>query len=736
MNDIDRMRPRSTQDANGAVPLNSALVWKVWLRIDDCTDEINQPFTLPFNEIDNFDDLKTRLFEKLNNSRWAALNDNASIAIGFRAAKDDNENERDELPPLVKPSPSPVFGSGNCLGRNNKPLIPAPLAVDTSRSVLPHRSCSSVTTSPQRSASNSPRLQQGPKMTSIRHGSASPYGNLNAGSRKYSPVPLVSAAAPEAEKSHLPGTLNKGYQFPSEESLDHPERPRVLFEPDELVINIYRKLFGHMGSQRASSSLLIICNEEERILEPLSPPPPPIALDTLTATTYIPTNEEIAQQLLESQNFEPKDSDDFHLTTPPATDLGLGLDGEEGTVLLQHRISSEAEGEEEKEREFKLITNEEQLRKESQSLQDAEHSVDSPKPAILLLPKNYTGDVDFNEDNDLKPPSEPASPGTITYNDPFKDAYQSELPIPASSYAPLDEKEVGLIHPMLESERRKNTGSCPASPDLPNRPETVVPTLPSRLPSTTSLQKGQLPWGLITANHEIFPKITVLIVEDNVINQAILRSFLKKHKISYKVAKNGQEAVDRWKEGGIDLIFMDLQLPVFSGMDAAKKIRDLEKLNASSETLPDSKEGDKKRSKAPVIIVAFTASNTRADKREALLSGCNDYLTKPVNLHWLSKKINEWGCMQALIDFDSWKQGQSRMTDSVLMKASPKLLPKASESSILSNSSRVDNRSNSSVSQVKMADSKTVSKNHSRHSTERDRSSPGNLSKRNLSDAK
>ena len=101
MNDIDRMRPRSTQDANGAVPLNSALVWKVWLRIDDCTDEINQPFTLPFNEIDNFDDLKTRLFEKLNNSRWAALNDNASIAIGFRAAKDDNENERDELPPSL-----------------------------------------------------------------------------------------------------------------------------------------------------------------------------------------------------------------------------------------------------------------------------------------------------------------------------------------------------------------------------------------------------------------------------------------------------------------------------------------------------------------------------------------------------------------------------------------------------------------------------------------------------------
>ena len=67
--------------------------------------------------------------------------------------------------------------------------------------------------------------------------------------------------------------------------------------------------------------------------------------------------------------------------------------------------------------------------------------------------------------------------------------------------------------------------------------------------------------------------------------------------------------------------------------------------------------------------MALTASNSIDDKRKALISGCNDYLTKPVNLHWLSKKITEWGCMQALIDFDSWKQGQSRMTDNVIMKS-------------------------------------------------------------------
>lgn len=158
---------------------------------------------------------------------------------------------------------------------------------------------------------------------------------------------------------------------------------------------------------------------------------------------------------------------------------------------------------------------------------------------------------------------------------------------------------------------------------------------------------------------KVFPKINVLIVEDNVINQAILGSFLRKHKISYKIAKNGKEAVDIWKEGGLHLIFMDLKLPVLSGIEAAKQIRDCEKKNTQSQS-------------APVIIVALTASNSIADKRKALVSGCNDYLTKPVNLHWLSKKITEWGCMQALIDFDNWKQGQSRMSDNVLIPSPQK----------------------------------------------------------------
>ena len=62
--------------------LNSALLWKVWLRIDNSTDEVNQPISIQFDEIDTVDDLKSRFFQKLSSTRWREINDNASIAIG------------------------------------------------------------------------------------------------------------------------------------------------------------------------------------------------------------------------------------------------------------------------------------------------------------------------------------------------------------------------------------------------------------------------------------------------------------------------------------------------------------------------------------------------------------------------------------------------------------------------------------------------------------------------------
>lgn len=195
------------------------------------------------------------------------------------------------------------------------------------------------------------------------------------------------------------------------------------------------------------------------------------------------------------------------------------------------------------------------------------------------------------------------------------------------------------------------------------------------------------------------PPINVLLVEDNIINLRILESLMKRLKVRWETAMNGQIAVDKWKKGGFHLVLMDIQMPVMNGLAATKEIRRLERVNGigvfSSPSLEhrksqaealtngerppmedgegaalageesgkqkDEAESDRLQVaeglfKSPVIIVALTASSLQSDRHEALAAGCNDFLTKPVNFVWLERKVKEWGCMQALIDFDGWRR--------------------------------------------------------------------------------
>jgi osomolarity two-component system response regulator SSK1 len=197
------------------------------------------------------------------------------------------------------------------------------------------------------------------------------------------------------------------------------------------------------------------------------------------------------------------------------------------------------------------------------------------------------------------------------------------------------------------------------------------------------VEPPSLPAGLLDGS---VPPINVLIVEDNIINLRVLGAFMQRLKVRWQRAMNGKEAVTKWKAGGFHLVLMDIQLPVMNGLEATKEIRRLERVNSigvfssgnseapntilgqqngsDGELVEDDKLGDRSLFKSPVIIVALTASSLQSDRHEALAAGCNDFLTKPVNFVWLERKVKEWGCMQALIDFDGWRKWKDFSKDS------------------------------------------------------------------------
>ncbi|KAF2430939.1 hypothetical protein EJ08DRAFT_588286 [Tothia fuscella] len=248
----------------------------------------------------------------------------------------------------------------------------------------------------------------------------------------------------------------------------------------------------------------------------------------------------------------------------------------------------------------------------------------------------------------------------------------------------------------------KTALSNPPTPRIASpRPRQGRKTRQKQVPDGPSLPPG------LTLLDTSMPPINVLIVEDNMINMKLLEQFVRRLGVRWHTAVNGREAVQRWRKGGFHLVLMDIQLPIMSGLEATKEIRRLERVNnigvfsssSASEAAPDldvapneaeaiskvedeDKLGDVGRLfKSPVIIVALTASNLQSDRHEALAAGCNDFLTKPVNFVWFERKVKEWGCMQALIDFDGWRKWEDFATENGLKDPRDiKTGPKASAS--------------------------------------------------------
>ncbi len=127
---------------------------------------------------------------------------------------------------------------------------------------------------------------------------------------------------------------------------------------------------------------------------------------------------------------------------------------------------------------------------------------------------------------------------------------------------------------------------------------------------------------------ENFHGSQALLVEDNDINAEIAEEIFKMIGLSVERVENGKEALDRMtqvEDGYYDIVFMDIQMPVMNGYEAARAIRALDRTYTKS-----------------VPIIAMTANAFAEDVQEARAAGMNEHVAKPLDFDRLRNVLKKW----------------------------------------------------------------------------------------------
>ncbi len=119
---------------------------------------------------------------------------------------------------------------------------------------------------------------------------------------------------------------------------------------------------------------------------------------------------------------------------------------------------------------------------------------------------------------------------------------------------------------------------------------------------------------------------SILLVEDNIVNQKVAISILTKMGLNIDVANDGQEALDMTTEKNYSIVLMDCQMPVMSGYESTRNIR--------------RREEQQRCRRLPVI--AMTANAMSGDREKCLAAGMDDYLSKPIKAGILREKLATW----------------------------------------------------------------------------------------------
>jgi signal transduction histidine kinase/CheY-like chemotaxis protein len=138
-----------------------------------------------------------------------------------------------------------------------------------------------------------------------------------------------------------------------------------------------------------------------------------------------------------------------------------------------------------------------------------------------------------------------------------------------------------------------------------------------------------------TAGTEL-KQISVLLVEDNLVNQKLAMLLVKREGCQVDVASDGFQALDKLKENMYDLILMDIQMPNMDGLTATKRIREIENSSEKQDFV------GLNQSESHVTIVGLTAHARAEDEQGCYEAGMDLFLTKPINKTKFSETLQSF----------------------------------------------------------------------------------------------
>lgn len=203
--------------------------------------------------------------------------------------------------------------------------------------------------------------------------------------------------------------------------------------------------------------------------------------------------------------------------------------------------------------------------------------------------------------------------------------------------------------------------------------------------------------------------ISILLAEDNAVNQLVTKLQIEKYGFKIDIANNGFEVLSLMQEKSYDLVLMDCQMPEMDGFEATKKIRENEKISGKH-----------------IPIIALTANVLDEDRKKCLQIGMDDFLPKPVKksilrntlIKWLDKENSavpaiDYQVFQTLIEIDNEEFELIKDLNRLFSEKTPQYLKQIAEGLNEQNAEKISSAAHtmkSSCAQVGAIDLSAVAK--------------------------